>query len=384
MSVCAETTIGEVLTLEYGKALPERVRDGEGSPVFGSNGEVGRHSEPLVRGPGVVIGRKGTAGSVTYVPVDFFPIDTTYYVRIKDDRLSSMKYAALLLEASDLPSVCAQTGVPGLNRDRAYELTVRLPSATQQGRIVDLLGRIERLIQAAETELSAARHALDLMIGERLSAMPTVKTLAEVATTRSGPSYAATAVSNEPKPGSVPVIGIPNTKQDGSIDLTGVGFVSGLPSSVGQVDESSLILIRTNGNRQRIGNVYRPGTDAHGHAVSAFQFLMSAHNPDDRDYLYWVLREPGMQRAMTEAASGTTGLGNLAVRWLNSSRIYWSDDSTVRRGAVAPLEAQLHVVEALKDESQSLVVLRSRMLSALFKGRLEIAETYDMLFDEVA
>ena len=77
----------------------------------------------------------------------------------------------------------------------------------------------------------------------------------------------------------MPVIGIPNTKPDGTLDLTTVGYVSGLPTSVGKVDESSLIMIRTNGNRQRIGKIYLPPVQAYGHAVSAFQFLMQVADP---------------------------------------------------------------------------------------------------------
>ena len=39
-----ETTVGELLTFEYGKPLPERAREEGSVPVFGSNGVVGHHS----------------------------------------------------------------------------------------------------------------------------------------------------------------------------------------------------------------------------------------------------------------------------------------------------------------------------------------------------
>jgi len=121
------TRLGSLLSLQYGKALPERKRDGTGCPVFGSNGVVGHHSKPLVQGPGIVVGRKGTAGSVTWTRDDFFPIDTTYWVRPLDSESLDLRFASLLLEQADLPSVCAQTGVPGLNRDRAYDIEVLAP-----------------------------------------------------------------------------------------------------------------------------------------------------------------------------------------------------------------------------------------------------------------
>lgn len=52
-------------------------------PVYGSNGIVGFHSQALVKGPGVVVGRKGSSGTVTFSESDFTPIDTAFYVSIK-------------------------------------------------------------------------------------------------------------------------------------------------------------------------------------------------------------------------------------------------------------------------------------------------------------
>ena len=76
------TTLGEVAILEYGKGLRDGDRDGFGWPVYGSAGVVGRHSIPLVdRGPVIIIGRKGTAGSVHWSDTPCWPIDTTYFVR---------------------------------------------------------------------------------------------------------------------------------------------------------------------------------------------------------------------------------------------------------------------------------------------------------------
>jgi type I restriction enzyme S subunit len=52
-------------------------------PVVGSNGIVGYHNQAIVKGPGIVVGRKGTIGAVSWIDKDFWPIDTTYYVKTK-------------------------------------------------------------------------------------------------------------------------------------------------------------------------------------------------------------------------------------------------------------------------------------------------------------
>lgn len=49
---------GDLATLEYGKAL-RSYEDGVGQyPVYGTNGLIGVHLEPLCKHSGVIIGRK--------------------------------------------------------------------------------------------------------------------------------------------------------------------------------------------------------------------------------------------------------------------------------------------------------------------------------------
>ena len=65
-------SLGDILELAYGKALKEDQRKEGAFPVYGSNGQVGMHNEKLVDGPGIVVGRKGNPGIVTWVQNDFF------------------------------------------------------------------------------------------------------------------------------------------------------------------------------------------------------------------------------------------------------------------------------------------------------------------------
>jgi type I restriction enzyme S subunit len=68
--------LGEILELNYGKALKkEDRRDGQFS-VYGSSGVVGTHDSKLVEGPGIIVGRKGNVGSVFWCNEDFYVIDT--------------------------------------------------------------------------------------------------------------------------------------------------------------------------------------------------------------------------------------------------------------------------------------------------------------------
>ena len=111
--------LGDLLELAYGKALKADSRHNGDVPVYGSNGEVGWHDKRLVQGPGIVVGRKGNPGVVTWATIDFFPIDTTFYVVPKDSN-QNLYFLFYALKGQDLPSIAADSAVPGLNRNLAY------------------------------------------------------------------------------------------------------------------------------------------------------------------------------------------------------------------------------------------------------------------------
>ena len=162
--------LGELIELAYGKALKADDRKNGSIPVYGSNGQVGWHDKKLAAGPGIVVGRKGNPGIVTWAHSDFFPIDTTFYVVPKntDQELPFLFFA---LTAQDLPSIAADSAVPGLNRNLAY-MNRQLVSDKQ---VIDefnhyaseIFTRRHRLEEESRT-LAALRDALlpKLMSGE--------------------------------------------------------------------------------------------------------------------------------------------------------------------------------------------------------------------------
>ena len=111
--------LGELVELAYGKALKAADRRDGPIPVYGSTGQIGWHDKRLVSGPGIVVGRKGNPGVVTWTHGDFFPIDTTFYV-VPRDATIGLPFLFFALTSQDLPSVSADSAVPGLNRNLAY------------------------------------------------------------------------------------------------------------------------------------------------------------------------------------------------------------------------------------------------------------------------
>jgi type I restriction enzyme S subunit len=147
-------SIGDALELAYGKSLPATKRVNGDIPVYGSGGISGAHDEKLVNGPGIVVGRKGTVGSLYWVERDFFPIDTVFYVIAKINIPLYWIYQSLQL--IDIKNMGADSAVPGVNRNAVYASQLVLP-------VIEILqkylGQIDSNIAKRNT-LTVQNHTL--------------------------------------------------------------------------------------------------------------------------------------------------------------------------------------------------------------------------------
>ena len=148
--------LGELFTLQYGASLPKAKRRSGNILVYGSAGVVDCHNEPLVPQRSIVIGRKGSVGTVYLTDGPFFAIDTTFYIepKIKFDWV----WLKELLISLDLKALNEATGVPGLNRNRVYSVEVQIPPLCEQTRIAEILSSVDESIRATEAVIAQAEH----------------------------------------------------------------------------------------------------------------------------------------------------------------------------------------------------------------------------------
>jgi restriction endonuclease S subunit len=265
-----------------------------------------------------------------------------------------------------------------VSKTAVRSIPIVVPPLDVQGRIVDLITSLDAVVGRLKSVEGSARTALDRHLDslEADGSLP----LGSLVTMGSGPSWKADQETELPVEGAMPVIGITNTKPDGRLDVTTRRYVAGLPTRTRRLKAASLVMIRTNGNRDRIGNVYRVVPDAVGSAVSAFQIALDPAEPEESDYIFWCLRAPNVQRRITMSASGTTGLGNIAVRWLRELEIEWP--SMAERAAYVELaEALYGAALAARDELSALRLARSSILAELLAGDHAIPLSYDTLLD---
>jgi type I restriction enzyme S subunit len=121
--------IGDLMSFNYGSALKESNRIEGDFSVITSSGYQGTHNHFLTEGPGIVVGRKGNVGQVTWVENNFWTTDTAYFIKVnKEFEHIPMKFFYYLLVAANLKKHSITTAVPGLNRDDALLTKAYLPS----------------------------------------------------------------------------------------------------------------------------------------------------------------------------------------------------------------------------------------------------------------
>jgi type I restriction enzyme S subunit len=158
-------TLGGTIVLNYGKALKAENRVEGTIPVYGSSGVIGTHEKALIKGPGIIVGRKGNVWSVFWSDSDFYPIDTVYY--IASESSSVYLYHAL----QNMQFISNDAAVPGLNRDFAYSRPYLDPApriaALFEETVTPIYAQIFKL-KAYNDKLKQARDLLlpRLMSGE--------------------------------------------------------------------------------------------------------------------------------------------------------------------------------------------------------------------------
>ncbi len=141
-----EVTLGDLVTFQRGHDLPKKdMQQGE-YPVVGSNGIIGYHNECKAEGPGVTIGRSGNLGEPFFADSDFWPHNTTLYV--KKFHQCNPRFVYYFLKTLRLARFNAGSAVPTLNRNHIHTIPISVPRSVQEQKAVakilsDLDSKIE-------------------------------------------------------------------------------------------------------------------------------------------------------------------------------------------------------------------------------------------------
>ena len=118
-------TLQDLLLLQRGFDLPSDQRVAGDYPIIAASGLSGTHNVPMAKAPGVITGRSGVLGGVFLELDDYWPLNTTLWV--KEFRGATPCYAYELLSLLDLKSFNAGSAVPTRNRNHVHGLRYLVP-----------------------------------------------------------------------------------------------------------------------------------------------------------------------------------------------------------------------------------------------------------------
>ncbi|TVQ20611.1 MAG: restriction endonuclease subunit S [Bacteroidetes bacterium] len=118
-------TLFDLIELQRGFDLPTQNRKEGTYPIFASTGTNEKHSEYKVKAPGIVTGRSGSLGEVFYVDEDFWPLNTTLWV--KHFKRATPIYSYYVLKGINIIDYNGGSAVPTLNRNDIHRHQLIIP-----------------------------------------------------------------------------------------------------------------------------------------------------------------------------------------------------------------------------------------------------------------
>lgn len=221
-----ETTLGEVVTFQRGFDLPTTNRTTGNFPLMVSNGQDGTHNEFKVKAPGVVTGRSGSLGNVYFVNKNFWPLNTTLWV--KDFYNNDVKFVYYFLKTFQFEKYNSGSGVPTLNRNHIHPITIIFPKdLSEQKSIADILTSFDdkiELLQAQNKTLEELAQTLfkewfgKYKVGDELPEGWRVGKLEEVIEFINGYAFKSNDILNEPEIETLKVFKMGDIKKGGGFN----------------------------------------------------------------------------------------------------------------------------------------------------------------------
>lgn len=137
--------LDEFVKFQRGFDLPKDKFLNGSFPVYGSTSILGFHNVAKVKAPGVITGRSGTLGRFQYSTYDFWPHNTSLWV--KDFKGNIPKFAYYLMQCLDFADFNSGGAVPTLNKNVLRSFKVDVPPLPSQRKIANILSAYDDLIE---------------------------------------------------------------------------------------------------------------------------------------------------------------------------------------------------------------------------------------------
>jgi len=355
-----ETAVGNVLQLEYGKPLDESDRKPNGRfPVYGANGEKDRTDKFYHGKPSVIVGRKGSAGEINLTEEKFWPLDVTYFVTF-DERQHDLRFLYYLLTNLDLPRL-AKGVKPGINRNEVYAQVAKVPSISEQQRIVGILDKAFEGIATAKANAEKNLQNARALFESHLQSVFTQrgsswleKPLGGLAEFRNGVNFTQSSRGE-----SLRIVGVRNFQKNfyAPLDDLDTVTIDGQLSELDLLKQDDILTVRSNGNIELIGRCLLVAEVADKISHSGFTIRIRLTQEELLPkYLCYFMKSASTRKRLTDGGTGTN------IKSLNQAML-----STLKIPFPSVYEQKLIVekLESLSEESQRLQSIHQYKLDAL-------------------
>ncbi len=381
-----KTTIGDVITLQRGVDITKTQMEPGNVPVVSSSGISGYHNTAHSKGPGVIIGRKGSLGTAYYVVQDYWPHDTTLWVR--DFKGNLPRFVYYFLKSMDFKRLDVGSANPTLNRNHVHPLEVTWPDVETQGAIADILGSLDDKIelnrQMNETleQMAMALYKhwfVDFgpfqdgeFVESELGPIPkgwNPGSLDDMATTRSEVVQPTETMTE------VPYIGLEHMPR-GSIALDIWGDSKEVASGKFRYLKGDILFGKLRPYFKKVGVAPNDGI------CSTDIYVLQPKQP------FWfgvVLGQVIQQAFIDHCSNGASGTKMPRTNWgqMCRYRIAIPPDSVGKEFNVL-IQTFVHQIRANIDETQTLISIRDYLLPRLLSGEIALQEAEETVEEALA
>ena len=381
MTKWEEKRLGEVAPFIYGKALTAEKRKSGKYKVFSSAGVCGFSDNALAK-RGIIIGRKGSVGTVFLSESPFYCIDTAFYIDNVDD-CCDMKFLFYYMTLLNLESYNNDAAVPGLNRNLAHKLKIKIPDLPTQQRIADILSAYDDLIENNNKRIALLEKAAQELYKEWfvrfrfpghettrfVNGLPEgweVKRIKDIATVKSGYAFKSEWWQND----GVPVVKIKDI-QNNTIDMSDFSYVSEEIANKAKhffVTAGDLLIAMTGATIGKIALV--PKSDKMTVNQRVGKFFLGKEPIKRVPFLFCLFLQNSIQEQIITIANSNAAQPNISPFDIEKLKIFYNTEIIARFNDV--LTPSFQKIINLRAQNQNLAKQRDLLLPRLMSGKLEV------------
>jgi len=190
---------------------------------------------------------------------------------------------------------------------------------------------------------------------------------------KSGYTWSKEQETKFPEPKTVRVLTVTNVQKE--LDLSSELYlkdVSEVDKVKKAVSKDWSIAVSSNGNRSRIGNAVYIQEDSE----YLFASFLTAFKPKEDsdilpDYFFRWLTSHNIQERITAVSEGTTGLGNLDIRFLRNTEIEYPENPAEQTAIATLLSKVDEAIAATQNSIKAAEKLKKALMQNLLTGKLK-------------